>query len=353
MALQNPTVTSDERSQRSSVIGSLALLALYAGARVFLRSDAARRRPRALEKPSLEPAASPARRGLPRRWAEWKHILYCVYEEINDDRVLALAAAIVFYSLLALFPAITALVSSYALFADPSTISQHLNQLADVMPQSAYGIVNEQVNRIVNGTTGKLGLAFFFGFALALWSANSGVKAFIDALNIVYGVKERRGFIKLNLVSLAFTVGAIAGLLLAIAAIVVLPIVFSYLPLGGFGATLLAWLRWPALFVLLLIGLAVLYRFGPDLRHPRWRWISPGAAFAAITWLVGSALLSLYLSNFAHYDATYGSLGAAIGLMMWLWLTGIVVLVGAEFNVQIDAEEGAKEGAFPQRKKDR
>lgn len=352
MALQN--TINGERSDRSSLIAGLAFFALYAGARVILRPTVRRQEPPAMfEQAAAKPQAGPRERRIPRRWAEWKHILYRVYEEINDDRVLALAAAIVFYGLLALFPAITALVSSYALFANPATISQHLDKLADMMPQGAFNIVNEQINRIVNGTTGKLGLTFFFGFALALWSANSGVKAFIDALNIVYGVKERRGFIKLNLVSLAFTVGAIASMLLAIAAIVVLPIVLSFLSLGGFGTTLLAWLRWPALFVMLLIGLAVLYRFGPDLRHPRWRWISPGAAFAAIAWLVGSALLSLYLSNFANYDATYGSLGAAIGLMMWLWLTGIVVLVGAELNSEIDAEEDKKEGAFPRRREPR
>jgi membrane protein len=207
------------------------------------------------------------------------------------------------------------------------------------MPADAYKIVDEQVNRIVGHTTGTLGFTFFFGLALALWSANAGVKAVIDALNIVYGAKERRGFIRLNLVSLAFTVGALAGLLLAIAGIVVLPIVIYYLHLDGYGNTISTWLRWPALFLLLLLGLAVLYRFGPDRDNARWQWISPGAAFAAIAWLAGSALLSWYLSNFADYDATYGSLGAGIGLMTWLWLTAIVVLVGAEFNSVIDAAD--------------
>lgn len=269
-------------------------------------------------------------------WARWKHILSCTFQQIGEDRLLALAAGVVFYGLLALFPAITALVSSYALFADVATITDHLALVSGLMPQGAFGIVNEQVMRIVTRTTGDLGVAFFLGLGLALWSANAGVKAIIDALNIVYGVKERRGFIKLNLVSLAFTAGAIAGLLLAFAAIVVLPVVLSYLPLFGYGKMILAWLRWPALVLMLLLGLALLYRFGPSLAHPRWRWISPGAAFAAIAWLAGSAALSWYLGNFANYDATYGSLGAGIGLMMWLWMTAIVVLVGAEFNSEID-----------------
>jgi membrane protein len=278
--------------------------------------------------------AAKSRRG----WAAWKHILYRTYEEINNDRLLALAAGVVFYGLLALFPAITALVSSYALFATASTISNHLATISSMVPASAYKIVDEQVTRIVTRGIGDLGAAFFIGLALAVWSANAGVKAVIDALNMCYGVKERRGFIKLNMVSVAFTISAITGLLLAIAAIVVLPVAMSYFHFGRYGDLAMAWLRWPALLLLLLFGLAVLYRFGPDVDNARWRWISPGALFAALAWLAGSALLSWYLASFADYDATYGSLGAAIGLMMWLWMTAIVVLVGAELNSEIDAE---------------
>ena len=283
--------------------------------------------------------AKPARQRARRGWKRWKHILTRTYEEIGEDRLLSLAAGVVFFGLLALFPAITALVSSYALFAKPASIADHLALLAGLMPANAYGIVNEQVTRIVNGNTGGLSTAFFLGLALALWSANAGMKAVIDALNIVYGAKERRSFVKLNAVSLAMTAGAIIGLLLAIAAVVALPVVTSYLPFGKLNASMLTWLRWPALLAALLFGLAALYRFGPDLDHPQWRWISPGAAFAAVSWLIGSALLSWYLGSFAHYDATYGSLGAGIGLMMWLWMTSIVILVGAEFNSEIDAED--------------
>ncbi|MFN3659049.1 MAG: YihY/virulence factor BrkB family protein [Pseudolabrys sp.] len=290
---------------------------------------------RAIQPPEASGLAAGAARL--RGWPLWKHVAGRTFAEIGEDRLLALAAGVVFYGLLALFPAITALVSSYALFARPSTIVGHMAALSSLMPSSAYGIVEEQVTRIVSRTTGELGLAFFFGLALALWSANAGVKAVMDALNIVYGVKERRGFIRLNLVSLAFTVGAIAGLLLAFAAIVALPVALSYLPFGRYSHAITLWLRWPGLLVLLLLGLALLYRFGPDLEHPRWRWISPGALFAALAWLAGSALLSWYLGSFADYDATYGSLGAGIGLMMWLWMTAIVVLVGAELNSEIDA----------------
>jgi len=273
-------------------------------------------------------------------WAFWKHVLYRTYVEIGEDRLLALAAGVVFYGLLAIFPAITALVSSYALFARPSTINAHLASIASMMPASAYAIVDEQVTRIVTRTTGGLSVAFFFGLGLALWSANAGVKAIIDALNIVYGVKDRRGFIWLNVVSLLFTAGAIVGMLLAISSVVVLPVVLSFLPFGGLLDTLLTWMRWPLLLLATMLGLAMLYRFGPDRDGARWQFISPGAILAGVSWLAGSAMLSWYLGNFANFDATYGSLGAGIGLMIWLWMTAIVVLVGAELNSEIDAASG-------------
>ena len=311
------------RANIAAWLAGLALIGTYAATCGF--------KPKRPAPPAEHPSAKL------RGWPFWKHVLYRTYEQLNEDRLLALAAGVVFYGLLALFPAITALVSSYALFATPTTIVGHLAALASIMPGSAYKLVAEQVARIAASTPGKLSVAFVFGLAFALWSANAGVKAIIDALNIVYGVKERRGIIHLNLLSLTFTVGIIAGLLLTIAAIVALPIVFSYLPIDAYADPLITLLRWPALFVLLLFGLAVLYRFGPDLNQPRWHWISAGNIFAALAWLPGSLLLSWYLSNFANYDVTYGSLGAGIGLMVWLWFTAIVVLVGAELNSEIEA----------------
>jgi membrane protein len=322
-----------ENKGNLTLLSALALIGTYALTLALQR----RQRVIAAGRTAL-PFVRPAGR-QERHWSRqrWQRVLYRTYNEINDDRLLALAAGVVFYGLLALFPAITALVSSYALFAAPATISGHLAAIAGVMPASAYTIVDEQVSRIVSHAAGTLGVTFFTGLAIALWSANAGIKAVIDALNIVYGVKERRSFLVLNAVSLAFTAGVIVVMLAAIWAVVVLPVAFAHLP---FGARAEAWSRWPALFVLLLAGLAVLYRFGPSNPYARWQWISPGALFAAVAFLGGSALLSWYLASFANYDATYGSLGAAIGLMMWLWMTAIVVLVGAEFNSEIDAEAG-------------
>jgi membrane protein len=269
-------------------------------------------------------------------WAGWKDILWRTYQQLNEDRLLAVAAGVVFYGLLALFPAITAFVSFYGLFAQGATIGQHLSLIAGVVPEGAFGIIEEQINRIVSKGDVKLSFGFVFGLGLALWSANAGIKAIIDALNVVYDEKEERSFIKLNLVSLALTLGTIVALLVAIGAVVVFPLVLARFGLGSMSETLIAILRWPALLVLVLLGLAILYRFGSSRREPRWQWVSVGSLFAAIAWLAGSALFSWYLGKFAHYDETYGSLGAAIGLMMWMWLSVIVILFGAELNAEIE-----------------
>ena len=269
-------------------------------------------------------------------WAGWKDILWRSYQEVSDDRLLAVAAGVVFYALLAVFPAITALVSLYGLFADASTISEHLSLVAGILPQGGLDIVQEQINRITSTGNATLGLGFILGLGLALWSANTGMKSIIDALNIVYDEKEKRGFIRLNLTSLTLTVGAILSLLLAIGAVIVLPLLLNYVGLSGVSEMLLRVLRWPALLVLVIVGLAVLYRFGPSRTKARWEWLTVGSLFAAVAWLVASALLSWYLANFADYNATYGSLGAAIGLMMWLWISSIVILFGAELNSEIE-----------------
>jgi membrane protein len=198
------------------------------------------------------------------------------------------------------------------------------------------GIVQDHGNRLVATEDVKLSFRFVFGLGIALWSANAGMKAIMDALNVVYEEKEKRG--KLNLMSLAFAMAAIASLLLAIGAVVVLPLVLSYLGLQTFTDAFFRLSRWPILLTLAVLGLAVLYRFGPSRREPRWQWISMGSVLAALAWLSASNLLSWYLTNFANYDATYGSLGAAIGMMTWMWASSIVILFGAELNSEIERQ---------------
>ena len=267
----------------------------------------------------------------------WKDILWRTYEEISADRLFMIAAGVVFYAMLAVVPAITALVSLYGLFAKASTINQHLSFIGSVMPGTAYELISDQITRIAGNNDGKLTVAFVIALGLALWSANAGMKAVFDALNIVYDEDEKRGFIKLNAISLTFTLGAVIALLTAIGAVVALPLVLAYLGLAEDRQTwLLALLRWPALLILVMFGLALLYRFGPSRKDAKWRWLTPGSMFAAFAWLAISVLFSLYLSRFTDYNATYGSLGAVIGLMMWIWLSVSVILIGAELNAEIE-----------------
>jgi membrane protein len=271
---------------------------------------------------------------IPRRG--WKDILWRSYVRTGEDRLLAIAAGVVFFGLLAVFPAITALVSCYGLFANPSTIGANLQTLALMLPEGSFQIVQDQIARVLMKGNTALGTTFLFGLALAIWSANAGVKAVIDALNVVYEEREARSFLRLNLVSLAFTSGGIATLLLMVSAVVAVPLALDHVGLAPESQSIISLARWPLLLVILLTALALLYRFGPSRRPARWQWLSVGTLGAALLWIAGSSLLSWYLSNFANYSATYGSLGAAIGLMMWMWMSAIIVLCGAELNSEIE-----------------
>ena len=266
----------------------------------------------------------------------WMDVLWRVYNQIGRDRILAVAAGVVFYMLLALFPALTAVVSLYGIFADPIDINEQMALVAGVVPDGAVEIIREQVTRVADARTASLGFGFFLGLGLALWSTNGGMKAIIDALNVAYDEHEKRGFVKLTLVSFAFTIGSLLLVFAALAAVVVTPLVLPWLGLESVSAQLIAFLRWPALMLVVLIWLALLYRYGPSRTAAQWQWLTVGSVGAAILWLAVSSLFSLYLSRFADYNATYGSLGAAIGLMMWLWLSVIVVLVGAELNAELE-----------------
>jgi membrane protein len=266
----------------------------------------------------------------------WKDIGWRTYEQMMQDRLLAVAAGVAFFGLLAIFPAITALVSLYGLFAKASTLSDHLSFLAGILPASAYDIIATEIGRIAAKSDGRLSLAFVVALGVALWSANAGMKGLIDALNIIYEEDEKRSFVRLNLLSLALTIGTIVFLLLMVGAVIVFPLMMGWLGIESFAQRAVALLRWPIIFAVVVLGLEVLYRIGPSRREAKWRWLTAGSVFAAFAWLAGSVLFSFYLAHFADYTASYGALGAAIGLMMWLWLTAIAVLLGAELNAEIE-----------------
>jgi membrane protein len=290
--------------------------------------------------PAAAAAVSPASQPPHRRGAWWWAVARETYDEMARDRLLAVAAGVVFYALLAVFPAVTAFVSFYGLFADAGTIQDHLALLANVLPADSLAILREQIVRIAAKPSG-LGVGVVVGLLIALWSANAGVKALIDALNVIQGRTENRTFVRFNLLSLAMTLGAIAFLLLAVGAVVGFPLAMSAFGLKDATATATWLIRWPLLLGLMIATLSALYRFGPSRGGPASagglrRLVTPGAAIAAVAWLAGSAALSFYLSHFADYNATYGSLGAAIGLMMWMWLSTIAVLAGAQIDSVLD-----------------
>lgn len=301
------------------------------------KAETERDRGRAADKPSEIPAKG------------WKDVLWRVYDEMNNDRILAVAAGVTFYALLAIFPGIAAFVSLYGLFADASTINDHLNTLSGVLPGGALDIISEQVKRITSKPSGTLGFAFFSGLAISLWSANAGMKALFDALNIVYDEDEKRSFIKLNAESLLFTLGALAFLAVALGAVVVIPIVLKLLPFGKLIENLMSILRWPILYVGVLFALASLYRYGPSRDKAEWHWVTWGSGVAGALWLIVSMLFSWYVSNFGNYNETYGSLGAAIGFMTWIWISTTIVLLGGEFNAELE-HQTAKDTTIGQKK---
>jgi membrane protein len=265
----------------------------------------------------------------------WKDIALRLYREFGNDRILLVAAGVTFYAILALFPAVAALVSIYGAVADPSTINTHLNELRGILPDGAIDIVGGQVKRLTAKGDTALGLTAVVSILISLWSANGGMKAIFDALNIAYEEEEKRSFVMLNLQSLAFTVGALLFVVLALTGIVVVPAALQLLGLDQ-KAWYIALLRFPALLLLVIAGLAVLYRFGPSRRKPKWRWVTWGSAVAGTLWLLASGLFSWYVANFGSYNETYGSLGAAIGFMTWIWLSTTVVLLGAELNAEME-----------------
>lgn len=266
----------------------------------------------------------------------WKDILLRVYGNISEHRIQLVAAGITFYGLLAIFPAIAAVVGIYGLFADPDKISEHLSSLSGVLPGGAMDVLRGEMNRIAGQGKGALGLAFIIGLVASLWSANSGTKSIFDALNIVYREDETRGFVRLTLVALAFTVGAIVFILLALALMIVVPPALNALGFGGTTNVLVKILRWPVLVVVVALLLAPVYRYGPSRARARWRWVTWGSAFAAIGWLVLSLLFTWYAAKFGSFNKTYGTLGAVIGFMVWTWLSTVVILIGAELDAEME-----------------
>ena len=289
------------------------------------------------------PVAAPvAQVAVPRRtpWTARRIVAFLVnlYKEITTDRVLAVAAGVAFFGLMSLAPAVTAFVSLYGLFVELDTVSDHLTTLGSMVPASAYTLIEDQVTKLTSKGPTVLSLASVAGLGLSIWSANSSIKAMMDALNVAYGATERRGFFTYQLVSLAMTTGAVMLLIATLLVLGAIPVILQRVWLDWATEWLLNYGRWPLLFVLFVTGIAVLYRFGPSVPGARWRWISPGSVLAAGGIMAFSAAFSWYATEFANYGETYGPLGAVVAFMIWAWLSSAIVLIGAELNAELDRE---------------
>jgi membrane protein len=266
----------------------------------------------------------------------WNDILWRVFWSISEDRVLSTSGGVAFFTLLAVFPGTATIVSLYGLVADSSTIRGHLSLMAGILPGGVLDLIRDQIAFITEQNSKTLGLTFAVGSLIALFSANSGIVALFDALNVVYGEKEKRNLLRFYFTTFLFTLGMTGFAVSVTSAVVVAPLALQLVGVLTSADQLLMILRWPALLVIVSAWLALIYRYGPSRRDAKWRWVTGGSLTAAVLWLGTSMLFSWYVSNFDSYNRIYGSLGAGIGFMVWIWLSVVIVLLGAELNAEME-----------------
>ena len=251
---------------------------------------------------------------------------------------MAEAAGVTFYVLLSLFPALAAFISIYGLFNNASSLGGQLGGLGGVVPGGGIDIVKDQITALTAKGHTTLGFASVVGLAISLWSANAGVQSLFDALNTIYHEREKRSFFRRMLISFGFTLGTIGFVILALLTVVAVPIVLNFIGLGSASKVMFSIVRWPFMLLIIIVGLSFVYRYGPSRNPARWQWVSWGSAIAAVSWIAVSFVFSYYVANFGSYNKTYGSLGAVVGFMTWIWISSIVVLMGAELNAELEQQ---------------
>jgi membrane protein len=276
-------------------------------------------------------------------------VLKRVKAEVKDDNVSLLAAGVAFYAMLAIFPAIIAVVTVYGMVADPDQVKTQVGEFAKSLPSGADQLLTKQLTDVANAGRQALSIGLVLSLLALLWSVSSGVQGLIKGLNVIYDEKETRGFVKLRGLSLLLTLGAIVVSVIALALITVFPSAIDRLGLGQAGQLAASVARWVVLAVLVLLALGVVYRLGPDRANPRWRWVSVGAVVALVLWLLGSIGFSWYVDNFGKYNQTYGALAAVIILLLWLFLSSFSVLLGAEFNAESERQQATDTTTGPER----
>ncbi|UWQ49192.1 YihY/virulence factor BrkB family protein [Leisingera caerulea] len=268
----------------------------------------------------------------------WKDIALRVKDEIATDHVGLIAAGVAFYGLMALFPAITALLAIGGLMIEPSQIVDQISQLEGVVPDEVMEIVIGQATQVAGSREGGLGLAAVAGILIALYSASKGMNSLIEGMNVAYDEEERRGFFMKTFVTLVLTLFLIAGLLMGLLATLAVPSVIALIDAGPVTEILGTLLVWGVLLLTTMAGLAVLYRYGPSRDKPEFLWASPGAIAACVLWLAGSAGFAFYVGNFGSYNESFGALAGVVVLLMWLWISAFIVLLGAEINAEVEAQ---------------
>ena len=292
--------------------------------------------------PEAHPAAYAPGRDVSRptrfSWAAWRGVLGRVYANIGRHHLSVVAAGVAFFGVLAIFPALAALVGLYGLIANPADVMAHLDDIQPLLPPDAYGLIESQLQALLDVPQQQLGVAFVVAILLALWSARAGVSTLVEGLNIVYREIDTRNIVLEFLASLALTALLLMVACAALLASVALPALLQFLDVGALGT------RLAALGPLLILGFAVvfvigaLYRYGPHREMARKRWVTLGAVAATVAWVLASFLLSFYISNFANFNKTYGSLGAIAALMFWFYVSAFVVLLGAELNAEMELQ---------------
>jgi membrane protein len=288
--------------------------------------------------PAAEALGRRARSPLHIPWRGWRRVLVRTYREVISDRVSLVAAGCAFWATLALFPAISMLVSVYGLVFDPVTVEPQLQTIRDLLPPAAFSLIADRVHTLVSKGHGTLSLNLVISTAIALWSASTSTKSMISALNLAYGEQEQRSFLRFQAVGLFMTLCGIIGAVLALLILVGMPALISLVGLSDYASGLVRAGSVAVLVLFVLLSIALLYRFGPCRRAADWDWVSPGSMVATLLWLAASAVLSIYVGRIATYDATYGPLAAVVGMMMWFWVSAYAVLLGAELNAELELQ---------------
>lgn len=280
---------------------------------------------------------------------DWVQILRRIFIEVGDDNVSVVAAGVAFFSLLAVFPLLTACLSIYGYFADPLDAQTMLMKISGLLPPDAWALLNDQITAVINQPKANLGLGIALGLLIALYSSGAGIRAVMRAMNIAYGEVETRGVTKFYAIAASMTVSMVVFVWVSLAVIIGVPALFKLLKLDGAAALATRAVPWVLLIALFAFASGVIFRFGPSRRPAKKRWVYPGIIFTTVSWLGLSAAFSFFVSNFASYNTTYGSLSAVIVLLMWFWLTAYVVIVGAEINAEMERQTIADTTRGPDR----